>query len=539
VAQDGTGRNGIFTGALLNYIGSDLTIEDLFKKVTGEVRKLSGGGQNPWINVSLSNDFYFVSESIRAQRTAAANEAAAAARKADLAEAARAAAQAASVETQKALAEAEAAKKTAADALAAKAAFEAKAAAEATRPKGKVRIESYETGEVFVGSELLGEIGPESPLMADSLPTGRQEFRFVRQGQPDTVKAATLGEKVYVTVTFGTAPVAAAGTFPGSLSVSVDLDDVKASLDDADDVVLPHVFEGLIPGEHTLVIRETMYQTTVYAGQELKVTVVAGRQVKVRPELQVGQGRLVLRGFPAGSTLSVNGSWQVMQPAEGNESQSIFDGNVDAGTNRVVVTLGAVTWESNTWLGVGRAWYLTPSSMHKVVTLQKKNVQLTGKDTDFSGIDMIFGASGGAVSVAPFKGYSIAGGTLCRDANNLYVLIRYSDGKPETARTVSRFAQLDQGAEQVNLVLDSGSDGMFHTGYWNDRIRVWSDGGAYTIGKDFLEMRFSLGTLGKSFLNPRGFDFSQPIKINLATWFEDKKYGVGTSLVEVIVGPQP
>jgi hypothetical protein len=104
---------------------------------------------------------------------------------------------------------------------------------------------------------------------------------------------------------------------------------------------------------------------------------------------------------------------------------------------------------------------------------------------------------------------------------------------------VSRFAQLNQGAEQVNLVLDSGSDGMFHTGYWNDRTRVWSDGGAYTIGKDFLEMRFSLGTLGKSFLNPRGFDFSQPIKINLATWFEDKKYGVGTSLVEVIVGPQP
>ena len=82
VALDGNGRNGVFTSALLKYINSDLKIEDLFKKVTGEMHQQSAGAQNPWINASLSSDFYFISDTIR---TAHAAEAAEAARQADLA----------------------------------------------------------------------------------------------------------------------------------------------------------------------------------------------------------------------------------------------------------------------------------------------------------------------------------------------------------------------------------------------------------------------------------------------------------------------
>jgi uncharacterized caspase-like protein len=345
VAQDGTGRNGVFTAALLNYIGSDLTIEDLFKKVTGEVRKVSGGGQNPWINVSLSSDFYFISDAIRASRAAEAQRQTEAADRV-----AREAARAAEAETQRVRVEAAAAKQAAAAALEAQRAAEAKVQAEASRPRGKVRIESFDSGQVYLQGEWLGDVGPDSPLVADSLPPGRQEFRFVAPGQREVVKAATLSEKAYTTVTFGTAPAAAAGLFPGSLSVSVNVEGALASLDDADEVALPHVFEGLIPGEHTLVVRDVPYESRYYAGFEQKVTVVAGRQVKVKQELQLGRARLRLNGFPEGSTLAINDQAFSLEPQPDAARTVGFDGTIEAGSVKIVVVADNITYSGNFWL---------------------------------------------------------------------------------------------------------------------------------------------------------------------------------------------
>ena len=47
-ASDGTGTNGLYTSAILQYIGqNDLQIEDMFKKVRQKVIKESGGKQTP------------------------------------------------------------------------------------------------------------------------------------------------------------------------------------------------------------------------------------------------------------------------------------------------------------------------------------------------------------------------------------------------------------------------------------------------------------------------------------------------------------
>jgi hypothetical protein len=59
-ASDGSGTNGLYTSAILQYIGqSDLQIEDMFKKVRQKVIKDSGGKQTPWESTSLTKDFYF------------------------------------------------------------------------------------------------------------------------------------------------------------------------------------------------------------------------------------------------------------------------------------------------------------------------------------------------------------------------------------------------------------------------------------------------------------------------------------------------
>lgn len=68
-AADGNGRNGIFTAALLKFIRTDLKLQDLVTKVTGEVKLTTGGKQIPYNSISLSDDYYLVPASLRGEST--------------------------------------------------------------------------------------------------------------------------------------------------------------------------------------------------------------------------------------------------------------------------------------------------------------------------------------------------------------------------------------------------------------------------------------------------------------------------------------
>ncbi len=60
VAADGTGKNGLYTSALLKYIMTPgLKIEDIFKKVRIDVIQTTDLKQVPWEASSLTGDFYF------------------------------------------------------------------------------------------------------------------------------------------------------------------------------------------------------------------------------------------------------------------------------------------------------------------------------------------------------------------------------------------------------------------------------------------------------------------------------------------------
>ena len=56
-AADGSGRNGVFTQALPKYINSDMKLQDLVTKVTGEVKSLTGGKQVPTIRSACRRTF--------------------------------------------------------------------------------------------------------------------------------------------------------------------------------------------------------------------------------------------------------------------------------------------------------------------------------------------------------------------------------------------------------------------------------------------------------------------------------------------------
>jgi hypothetical protein len=60
VAEDGSGRNGTYTAALLQHIQApDCSIETMFKRVRNTVAADTRGKQTSWEHTSLSGEFYF------------------------------------------------------------------------------------------------------------------------------------------------------------------------------------------------------------------------------------------------------------------------------------------------------------------------------------------------------------------------------------------------------------------------------------------------------------------------------------------------
>jgi uncharacterized caspase-like protein len=82
VAYDGTGRNSIFTGALLQQIEQPLEIVSMFRRVSAAVEQQSARRQTPELSLSLSEEFYFMrkediqAREMQAQRAEAARLAA-------------------------------------------------------------------------------------------------------------------------------------------------------------------------------------------------------------------------------------------------------------------------------------------------------------------------------------------------------------------------------------------------------------------------------------------------------------------------------
>lgn len=61
VAEDGEGKNGLYTQGLLRHIGTQgLPVEIMFKRVASAVVEMSAGRQEPWVEGSIRGEFSFL-----------------------------------------------------------------------------------------------------------------------------------------------------------------------------------------------------------------------------------------------------------------------------------------------------------------------------------------------------------------------------------------------------------------------------------------------------------------------------------------------
>jgi uncharacterized caspase-like protein len=523
VALDGGGRNGVFTGALLKYVESDLKVEELFKKVTGDVRSQSVGAQNPWINASLPGDFYIISDSLRAAKAAEKQKAVAAAKQAELDKIAEQARAEEAVKTAAARQDAEAAKMAAEAAL-------ALVASERNRPKGRLRVESSISGRVFAGTEMLGEVGPDTPLMSDSMPTGRQELRFISGGSIDETKAVTITDKAYVVVSFGPAVTgkAALGSAPGAISITVYQEGAYVSLDGGAEVELPHIFEGVSAGSHVLKIEDFELDTKIFKGFEETVMVEPGKRLNVEKALQPAISRLRVSDIPAGARLVIDGEELTCAPAP--EGGSLFEATVDAGKKRIDVILDNKTWSTPAYLTVDGAQSLSVKNMQYRIALQRRSIKVNGKDDDWAGIEPIFGPA--TYSPPNQRGIRISGGSLCRDDKNLYIRIDVANGMPKLSslqRSTLLLSLSDDGTT-LHLSVTVDENGKASSNIYNWISEQSDPSGSFSVGPAFVEMSFPISKLRKK------LKLLNPIQGSISYWVDKDRMSYGSKPLQLIIG---
>jgi hypothetical protein len=456
--------------------------------------------------------------------------------------------------------------------------FQDQAGAAAANPQGNQSLktvfgDAIRAGQKFYGMQEQVAAGKASALVASDFgkalsvnggdyadapaamePAAERRTLSVQakgEEKPIAVTAAAKARLLFVQDGFAPFGKVALGSAPGTIEVSVDLGSSSfglagfptsaeaspvVSLDGGDEVDLPHVFESVSSGSHTIRIPEVRAGSKLYVGLEENVTVEPGKRLVFERTLSVGRARIHVDGIPEESKLFIDGDEQALveNPAGG----MMFDGTVDAGTPRIDVVHGNKDWYCTAMLpnddSATRSFSV--DDMEVLTTLQQKSIRLKGQEADWAGIDPVFTGSG-STNTPRISGSQIAGGSVCRDGRNLYVRIDCM-GKPDYfSPGVIRRLELSQSGHKLDLQLEvAPNGGQTKTSIYDEASKRWTPvGEPFEVGSSFIEMRFGLSLLSE-------FDFSKPIHARL-TFFQNNSSGNnytvsmnGSPFVDLIFG---
>jgi hypothetical protein len=382
------------------------------------------------------------------------------------------------------------------------------------------------SARILVASDLARQVGVNGAEAADSplaLQPAKPDTTFMVQARGDEKAVqlyAAAGQSLAFLAdgfaSFGELAIGAAAA-PGAIEVTYSFDSalgpmsagpqVMASLDGADPVVLPHVFENVPAGPHQVTMPNVWWKWKLYKGPDAAVAVEPGKRAKYDGRLTNGKGTLEIRSIPKGSTVQMDGD-EISDFFEGPDGGLWYRGVVLAGDSNLEIADGNKLWKGPVVIPVDGTSSLSIRDLHQYTILQSKAVKLSGKDADWDGVSPVFAGSG-YNNTPQIAGSEIAGGSLCRDDNNITIRMDFADGQPNFAKGSDRQLELFQGNQQVNLEVNVGSDGTIHPDIWVRSLRKSFPAGSMAAGKTFLEMQFRLSDF------TRYLDFSQPISCDL------------------------
>jgi hypothetical protein len=355
-------------------------------------------------------------------------------------------------------------------------------------------------------------------------------------GTAMTITLAAGGRLLFVQDGFAQFGKVALSAAPGAIDVAVGRDGAVAFLDGGEEVDLPHVFENITAGDHVLTVRDVRSGSKIYAGFAETVAVEPGKRLVIHRELAIGKAMLRVEGLPQGATFTIDG--EELPLAAGSDGKMLFSGSVDSGSPVIEAAQGNSIWYKKLDLAVNSSSSYSLSQLTQRVVLPRLSVRLQGRDDDFAGVESVFGATDFPVN-GKISGSQIAGGRICRDAENLYIRIDFSNGAPDITVPSVRALRLSQKSYrfqtlqlQVNKeALGRASPTIFvlQTTNTSQNRRSFASG-SYALGASFLELQFPLPRLSEY------FDFSQPIIASLMFYTPDRTDNNESPPVEILIG---
>jgi hypothetical protein len=373
---------------------------------------------------------------------------------------------------------------------------------------------------VLVGSDFAKALSVDGGDYAEApfavkLASGQRSLSVQPKGDAKPLVLTAAAKSGFLFVDDGFAPFgkialgAAQSAAPGAVEVEMayrdsfysNEDSIECSLDGGIEVPVPHVFENVPPGNHTIRIPEFRGGDKLYDGLEETVMVEPGKRLTYDAQPKVGKGELHIEQIPTGSRVLIDGVDQGV--VENPSGVAVFVGQLDAGFSQIEVLRGDRKWIMTAL--VPRNGMNRYSVKDMACELQRKTIKLKGKLEDWEGVENIFGP---AVNSAPTKisGSVIAGGTICWDDKNVYVRIDFSNGKPDDfGPECWRYLGLTQGGNYISLNFNIwGSTG--HSNIWEKKWTRTIECGSYAIGPSFVELKIPISLIPKYLDLSKSFD---------------------------------
>jgi hypothetical protein len=289
---------------------------------------------------------------------------------------------------------------------------------------------SYGADELLVGTLVVeseprgarvivdGSDRGEAPLSLERLREGKHRLRLETAGyeaweapfEIETGRETKLGARL--------------GARPGAIEV-IAKPAARVRLDEGDYEDAPHVYEGLLPGQHTLQFVALTYANRFYEGDgDMQVTLSPGQRSIIRKEFSPAHSKMSIQGAPKGSTLFLDGA-----VAGAADTASAFGEGLtmESGIYQAkIVAPNGQGWTQELRLYANAGSNTAVSAMCNI--LPRRSIKLDGKTDSWGDLLPVAEMAGGS-----FMGETACGIKriyMCRDDRYLYWRVDFQGRNP-------------------------------------------------------------------------------------------------------------
>ena len=212
---------------------------------------------------------------------------------------------------------------------------------------------------------------------------------------------------------------------PGSIRVETTPAGANVHLDNDKMLTTPCTFEGVMAGDHTISFSDLLVGRRYYAGGDATISVSPDEQSTVTQQLVPGTATLTISDMPPSASVTVEGA--ALDKAVLTSGAEVPAGDLDV----VVSDPAGQAWRFSYTAHPGTKSSSTPGSM--TTFLARRTIKVDGKIDDWEGIWPAWQMPSTTVFYRNQPGTQMTKTFVCRDDQNIYCRMEFTNGKPTTS----------------------------------------------------------------------------------------------------------